>query len=406
MGRPSLGGMGLPPEFRTDPYPFYERLRSIDSVLWMPEMLGRGAWVITNHRHGAAILKDNRFGKEPKKVLTEDELWQVPFLAQRAATSTMLTTDPPDHTRLRGLVNQAFTPRMLERLRPHIQEIADELIAAMKGQSEVDLIDSFAFALPIIVIAEMLGVPAADRAQFKAWSSPLTYLVDPTATPEMMQEALVALPPLTIYLEQIVEARRQEPQADLISSLIQAHEAGDKLSGEELISTCRLLLLAGHETTVNLIGNGMLALLRYPEQREWLAANPDKIGNAVEELLRYDSPVQLVIRTAYEDVAVGDHMIKRGAQVMVLLGGCNRDPLQYEEPASLDLARANAGTNLAFGQGVHYCLGAPLARMEGQIAISTLLKHFPQMRLATEDLQYRGNITLRGLQSLPVKFHA
>jgi hypothetical protein len=227
--------------------------------------------------------------------------------------------------------------------------------------------------------------------------------VDPTATPEMLQEAVVVLPQLTAYLEGIIEERRQAPQADLISALIQAHEAGDKLSGEELISTCRLLLLAGHETTVNLIGNGMLALLRHPEQRQWLAANPEKIGNAVEELLRYDSPVQLVIRTAYEDTAVGKQTIKRGDQVMVLLGACNRDPLQYEDPAALDLTRANAGTSLAFGQGIHYCLGAPLARMEGQIAINALLRHFPQMKLATEDLQYRGNITLRRLQALPVK---
>lgn len=404
MERPAFGGMGLPPELRVNPYPFYERLRSIDSVLWVPEMLGRGAWMVTSHQYIAAILKDNRFGKEPKRVLTDDELQRVSFFAQRAAASTtMLTSDPPDHTRLRGLVNQAFTPRMLERLRPHIQEIADELIATMKGQGEVDLIGSFAFALPIIVIAEMLGVPASDRAQFKAWSGPLTYLVDPTATPEMLQEALVALPHLTAYLEGIIEERRQEPQADLISSLIQAHEAGDKLSGEELISTCRLLLLAGHETTVNLIGNGLLALLRHPEQRQWLASNPDKIGNAVEELLRYDSPVQLAIRTAYEDVVVGDHPVKRGDQLMLLLGAGNRDPLQFEDPAVLDLTRANAHTSLAFGQGIHYCLGAPLARMEGQIAVNTLLQHFPQIELATEDLHYRGNITLRGLQSLPVK---
>jgi pimeloyl-[acyl-carrier protein] synthase len=398
-----VGAMGLPPEFRTDPYPFYEMLRGADPVLWVPGIVGRGAWLITSHHECAAILKENRFGKEAHKVVPEEQLREIPFVAQKSGIKNMLFRDPPDHTRLRGLVNQAFTPRMLERLRPHIQEIAEGLIADMKGQKEIDLIGSFAFALPIIVIAEMLGVPAADREQFKAWSNPLAHSVDPTATPEMLQEAQRMLPQLTAYLERVIEERRQNPGPDLISSLIQAHEAGDKLDTEELLATCRLLLIAGHETTVNLIGNGMLALLRNLEQRRWLTANPDKIGNAVEELLRYDSPVQLTMRTAFEDLPVGNHIIKRGDQVVTLLGGGNRDPQQYVDPASLDLTRGNAATNLAFGQGIHYCLGAPLARMEGQIAINALLHHFPQMALTSEDLHYRGNITLRGLQALPVR---
>lgn len=398
-----VGGMGLPPEFRNNPYPFYEMLRSMDPVLWVPEFLGRGAWFITSHRECAAVLKDNRFGKEARKVLSEEQLQAMPFLVQRSATKSMLASDPPDHTRLRSLVNQAFTPRMLERLRPHILEIAEGLIGEMKGQEKTDLIGSFAFPMPIIVIAEMLGVPASDRAQFKAWSNPLAQSVDPTASSTVLQEAQRVLPELTAYLERIIEERRREPGADLISSLIQAHDAGDKLSSEELLATCRLLLVAGHETTVNLIGNGMLALLRHPDQRQWLAANPDKISNAVEELLRYDSPVQLTIRTAFEDLQVGDHTIKRGDQVVTLLGAANRDPVQFEDPVVLDLTRKNAATSLAFGQGIHYCLGAPLARMEGQIAINALLQHFPGMELATEELQYRGNITLRGLQALPVK---
>jgi pimeloyl-[acyl-carrier protein] synthase len=403
MMTPSEGSLGLPPEVRANPYPFYEQLRAQDPVLWVPGILGRGAWLITGHHECSALLKENQFGKEAHKVVPEEQLRAVPFLVQKSGVKNMLFRDPPDHTRLRGLVSQAFTPRMLERLRPRIHEIAEGLIADMKGQREVDLIGSFAFALPIIVIAEMLGVPAADREQFKTWSNPLTASVDPTATPEMLQEAQRMLPELTAYLERIIEERRHNPGPDLISSLIAAHEAGDKLDAEELVATCRLLLIAGHETTVNLIGNGMLALLRNPEQREWLAANPDKIGNAVEELLRYDSPVQLTMRVAFEDLPVGNQTVKKGDQVVTLLGGGNRDPRQYADPSRLDLTRKNASTHVAFGQGIHYCLGAPLARIEGQIAINALLEHFPQMALATEELTYRRNITLRGVQSLPVK---
>lgn len=403
MMPPVSDSFGMPPEFRENPYPFYERLREANPVLWVPGILGRGAWLITSHKECSAVLKDNRFGKEADKVLQPEELAGIRMMATQATVKTMLFRDPPDHTRLRSLVNQAFTPRMLERLRPHIQEIADHLADEMARQGEVDLIHAFAFQLPIIVIAELLGVPPEDREQFKAWSNPVSALVDPTATPQMIQEAQAAFPQLTAYLERTIAQRRQEPREDLISSLIQAHEAGDKLSAPELLATCRLLLIAGHETTVNLIGNGTLALLRHPEQREWLAANPEAIAGAVEELLRYDSPVQLTMRIAFEEMPVGSQTVHRGDQVVTLLGAANRDPVQFEEPARLDLTRANAGTNLAFGQGIHYCLGAPLARMEGQIAIGTLLRRFPAMRLATDELTYRGNITLRGLKELPVR---
>lgn len=394
---------GLPAGYRTNPYPAYEMLRAMDPVLWVPNILGRGAWLVTSHHECAAVLKDNRYGKRAEKVVDPAELQRAHTLVRGdQVAKSMLFVDPPDHTRLRGLVNQAFTPRMLERLRPHIQEIAEDLISQLRGQGTVDLISAFAFQLPIIVIAEMLGVPPEDREQFKAWSNPLAATVDPTVGPEQVQEAWKVLPALTAYLQQIIDRRRKEPREDLISSLIAAHDAGDKLSTEELLATCRLLLIAGHETTVNLIGNGMLALLRHPEQKAWLAAHPEKIAGAVEELLRYDSPVQLTLRVAYEEMTLGGHTVKRGDQVVTLIGAANRDPGVYQEPAQLDLTRANAHTHLAFGQGIHFCLGAPLARMEGQIAINALLQHFPNMKLATEDLTYRGNITLRGLQALPV----
>jgi cytochrome P450 len=398
------GATGLPPAFRADPYPFYEQLRAMAPVLWVPGLFGRGAWLVTSHRGCNAVLRENRYGKEPERVLPPEELAnRTIVMASKFGAKNMLFRDPPDHTRLRGLVNQAFTPRMLERLRPHVQEIAEELVRQMAGQDEVDLVERFNFALPVIVIAEMLGVPVADRDKFHAWSAPLAAMTDPTATPAMIAAAQAVLPEMTGHMEEIIAKRRVEPQEDLITLLLQAHDAGDRLSTEELLATCRLLLIAGHETTVNLIGNGTLALLRHPEQRAWLAANPDKIVGAVEELLRYDSPVQLTMRIAFEEMELEGQTIKKGDQVMTLLGAANRDPLQFEEPARLNLQRANAQTHVAFGGGIHFCLGAPLARMEGQIAINALLKAFPQMELATEELKYRGNITLRGLQALPVR---
>jgi cytochrome P450 len=396
------GEFGLPPEFRTNPYPFYHQLRSLDRVLWMPGMLGRGAYLVSGHQECSAVLKDNRFGKEAHKVLPPEEVAKTRLLSAQTGPKSMLMSDPPTHTRLRGLVNQAFTPRVLERLRPHIEEIADQLIDEMAGQKQVDLIEAFAFPLPIVVIAELLGVPAKDRTQFKVWSNPIAALTDPTATPQMMADAMNVMPELSDYLSQIIAERRREPRQDLITALTQAHDQGDKLSADELLITCRLLLIAGHETTVNLIGNGMLALLRHPEQKEWLAAHPEGTPAAIEELLRYDSPVQLTNRIAFEDVTVGSHTIEKGQQVVTLLGAANRDPEMYAEPDRLDLTRKNAGTHLSFAQGIHYCLGAPLARMEGQIAISALLRRLPQMTLVPGELQYRGNITLRGLKALPV----
>lgn len=403
MLEPVGAPFGLPPEFRDNPYPFYDRLRALDPVLWVPEILGRGAWLVTSHRDCSAVLKDNRFIKQPERVFPPEELAGDTLLTRRVTVKNLLFRDPPDHTRLRGLVNQAFTPRMLERLRPHIIGIAEHLLDQLSEQPQADLISSLAFPLPIIVIAEMLGVPSEDRESFKAWSNPLAATVDPTATPEMLEQGDKALQALTDYLERIIDKRRSNPGTDLISSLIQAHDQGDRLSHDELVATCRLLLIAGHETTVNLIGNGTLALLRHPAQREWLAAHPEQIVGAVEELLRYDSPVQLTMRLVSEDLELRGHTLKRGDQVLTFLGAANRDPEVFTDPGDLDLTRANANASLAFGQGIHYCLGAPLARMEGQIAISGLLRRFPRMRLASTELKRRGNITLRGLQALTVE---
>ena len=392
--------------FRQNPYPFYEQLRSMGRAVWMPGILGRGAWLVTGHAECSAVLKENRFGKEAEKVLGPEARDRFAVLGQGgfSTAKTMLFRDPPDHTRLRGLVNQAFTPRMLERLRPHIQAIAEDLTDNLSASGEADLINDYAFPLPIIVIAEMLGVPHSAQDEFKEWSNALVATLDPTATQEAVAAAQEAITHFDEYFSGVIAERRKEPKDDLISLMIQARDEGDKLSEAELLATCRLLLAAGHETTVNLIGNGSLALLKHPEQQELLVSRPDLIVNAVEELLRYDSPVQLTARVAFEDLPIGDQRVKRGDQVLTILGGANRDPEHFERPEALDLTRQNANTHLAFAVGIHFCIGAPLARMEGQIALSTLLKRFPNVRLATdEELEYRGNITLRGLKALPVK---
>lgn len=402
----AAAGFGmLPPEFRTHPYPIYEQLRSVDPVLFMPGIFGKGAWLITGHAECAAVLRDSRFGKDPARGMSPEEMALLPgsqtdFVERRRAN--MLFADPPDHTRLRSLVNQAFSPRQLERLRPHIAEIAAQLLDQLAARSSADLIAEFAFPLPIVVIAELLGVPPQMRDQFKAWSGDLILGVDPSVSPEQMEQVRAAVRQLDEYFAGLVEERRRAPKEDLISGLIAVHDQGDKLSIQELLTTCRLLLAAGHETTVNLIGNGALALLRHPEQGALLAADPQLAQNAIEELLRYDSPVQLTMRIAFDDLPVGKHTLKKGDVVFTLLGAANRDPLQYADPARLDLRRTNAGTHLSFAMGIHYCLGAPLARMEGQIAIPALLRRFPNLTLTEAELHYRGNLTLRGLQALPV----
>jgi len=340
-------------------------------------------------------------------VLPPEKMALIPSerteIAERRKTN-MLFTDPPVHTRLRGLVTQAFTPRTIERLRPRITEIAEQLIDGLLQRGEMDLIRDFAFPLPVIVIAELLGVPPEDRDRFKAWSTDLTLGVNPTATADDLVKVEAAVVALVAYLQPIFEERRRAPRADLISELVRAQEAGDRLSRQELSSTCRLLLTAGHETTVNLIGNGMLALLNHPDERRRLTSEPALLPNAVEELLRFDSPVQMTIRFASEETALGAHQARRGDLIVALIGGANRDPAQFADPERLDLSRANADTHLSFGGGIHYCLGAALARLEGQVVFSTLAQRFPQMRLAVraDEVEYRDHFVLRGLKALPV----
>jgi len=316
----------------------------------------------------------------------------------------MLDTDPPDHERLRALVSKAFTPRLIERMRGRVQAITDALLDTVEGQGEMDLIDDYAFPLPVTVIAELLGVPSEDRDRFRQWSDAA---VSGNATQEYMEKILIPhMQAFTDYLLAMFEEKRKNPKDDLVSALVQAEEAGDKLSEDELLGMVFLLLIAGHETTVNLIGNGVLALLEHPEQLRRLRDDPSLIKSAVEELLRYDGPVETSTeRFAGEDVAIGGTIIPKGEMVLVVIAAADRDPERFPEPDTLDIARME-NKHLAFGKGIHHCLGAPLARMEGQIAIGTLIERMPSLRLkgSPDSLSWRPGMVLRGLKALPVEF--
>jgi cytochrome P450 len=367
---------------------------------------GRGVWLVTRYDDVVAVLKDERFAKDWRRAMTPEQLAQIPPIPEvmRPLSENMLDKDPPDHERLRRLVSKAFTPRLIERMRPRVQEIADTLLDAVEDKGGMDLIDDYAFPLPITVIAELLGVPVEDRNRFREWSDAA---VSGDTTQEYVEKILLPhMQAFIEYLRALFEEKRENPKDDLISALVLAEEAGDKLSEDELLAMVFLLLIAGHETTVNLIGNGTLALLQNPDQLQKLKDEPLLIKPAIEELLRYDGPVETSTeRFAREDVAIGDTVIPKGEMVMVVIAAADHDPERFPEPDTLDIARAD-NKHLAFGKGIHHCLGAPLARMEGQIALGTLLRRMPDLRLkgSPESLTWRPGMVLRGLTGLPVEF--
>ena len=393
------------PEFKADPFPFYARLRAEQPLYRTTLPNGRGLWLVTRYDDAVAVLRDPRFVKDWRGTLTPEEAAQLPPLppAFEVFTRNMLDQDPPNHTRLRALVSKAFTPRLVEALRPRIQQIADGLLDTVDGRGEMDLIDEYAFPLPITVIAELLGVPAADRDRLREWSNAV---VAGDFTVETAHRTAPLLEAFAAYLRALFEERRRAPRNDLISGLLQAEEAGDRLSEDELFAMLFLLLIAGHETTVNLIGNGTLTLLQHAEQLERLRREPELIRPAVEELLRHSGPVEgSTERVAREDIELGGVTIPRGEMVLVMLASADRDPAHFAEPDRLDLTRDNR-QHLAFGHGIHYCLGAPLARLEGQIALGTLVRRFPNLRLAVppDELTWRPGMIIRGLAHLPVAF--
>ena len=394
----------LSPEFIRDPYPHYERLRRTDPVHITPH----GMYLASRHAEVSLVLRDKRFGKdfvERSKRRYGPKIMEEPIF--RSMSHWMLQQDPPDHTRLRGLVVKAFTARRVEDMRPRIQEVVDRTIDRVAERGQMDLIEDFAFRLPVTIICDMLGIPEEHREAFYTGSRDGGRILDPVPlTPAEIAQGNAGNLMAQMYFQQLFELRRKNPGDDLTTQLVQAEEDGSKLSNEELSANIILLFGAGHETTVNLIGNGLLALHRNPDQLALLKANPSLITNAIEEFLRYDSSVQLTGRVALEDIdGLADKRIPKGETVLCLLGSANRDPAVYpDRPDRLDITRQNVRP-LSFGGGIHFCLGAQLARIEAEIAILTLLRRLPELRLDdAENPQWRPTFVLRGLKRLPASW--
>jgi cytochrome P450 len=386
-------------QFLQDPYPTYERLRDQAPIYKSPNA---DRWLISRYQDVSAIVRDLRFssqrygGASTGTAMMQDERFAN---VRKSQSNWMLFKDQPDHTRLRGLVNKAFTPAIVDGLRAHVNQIVDGLLDQMASQGSTDLIADYAFLLPITVIAAMLGVPLADHARFSRWSRALTGASDVQMRPERLSGANDAAAELSDYFGHMVALRRKDPQDDLISALVAAEEQGNKLTTTEVVDNSIMLLFAGHETTVNLIGNGTYALLHNPEQLKKLQDTPDLIKTAVEELLRYDSPVQYTRRVLKEDVEYGGIVMRKSELVITIIGAANRDPAQFDRPDCLDITRAD-NKHLAFGGGVHYCLGASLSRLEAELAIMKLINRFPDLKLGSEKVMYRDSAGFRGLQNL------
>jgi cytochrome P450 len=385
------------PAFRANPYPAYRFLREA-APLWRAPT---GHWLLTTHADCVAVLRDARFGHGNPDASVPDEFKNEAIVSQ--LRKTMLLVDPPSHTRLRGLVAKAFTARRMEELRPRIEAIVDNLIDAVIGDGGMDVILDFAHKLPVTVICDMLGIPEQDRDPFLNESKVRGRILDPVElTREELDAANAGSLESAAYFKTLFAYRRENPGDDLTTAILAAREADDRLTDDEAVANISLLFGAGHETTANLIGNGVLALHRNPAELARLKADPSLIPNAVEELLRYDSPVQLTGRNALEDLELRGEKIARGEQVITLLGAANHDPAAFAgDPDELDVARPGVRA-LSFGGGIHHCLGAQLARIEGEIAFRKLLERLPELRLNDSDnVEWKPTVTLRGVKSLP-----
>ncbi|MEP6768382.1 MAG: cytochrome P450 [Acidobacteriota bacterium] len=406
MFRPPLGANELrlgTRAFKADPYPAYARLRNEKPVLRVTLPDRRIAWLVTRFEDVASLLRDPRFVKDKKNALTPEELGREPWMPRmfRPLTRNMLDVDAPDHGRLRGIVQKGFTPRLVEGMAERIQAVADRLLDGIGSGGRFDLIRDYALPIPTTIIAEMLGVPTEDQNRFHRWSRVIV-AADPSGSG--MVRAVPSVMKFLRYIRRLIERRRADPRDDLISALVQAEEEGQRLNSDELVAMIFLLLVAGHETTVNLIGNGTLALLENPDQLEFLRADADLGPKAIEELLRFDGPLEFATeRYAREGVEIRGATIPRGDLVYAVLASANRDERQFPDPDVLNLSR-DPNRHLAFGLGVHFCLGAPLARLEGRIALTTLLRRAPDLCLAAPSttLRRRPGLVLRGLESLPV----
>lgn len=394
----------MDPAFRANPYPAYRALRE-NMPMWRSPF---GFWVATRHADITAILRDKRMGHDFEgRHRRGPEPWRLDEPAVRSLGQTMLVRDPPDHTRLRGLVARAFTARLMEEMRPRIRQIVHGLIDAVEASGGMDVVRDFAHKLPVIVICDMLGIPEEDRAQFLERSRVSGRLVDPTPmSREELDHANANNLELEAYFTSLFERRRREPGDDLTTALVQARDEEGALTDAELMWNTSLLFAAGHETTANLIGNGLLTLHRYPEQLARLKAEPALMPNAIEEMLRFESSVQMTGRTAFEDIEVGGVTIASEESVICLLAAANRDPEAFPapDPETFDVARPGVRA-LSFGGGIHFCLGAQLARIEGEEAFSVLLERLPNLRLeGMDDLSWRPTFTLRGLTTLQARW--
>lgn len=392
----------LAPGALANPYPMYKALREEAPWYWS-EMFE--AWILTRYEDVDAVLNHPRFsadrGQAKGRMAEMMRQRQSEDFGIFSRVQTMLTSDPPAHTRLRKLVSKAFTPRAVENLRPRIQDIVDELLGQIPDTSEFDLVEELAYPMPVIVIAEMLGVPANDRARFKHWSDTVVAtLGGPFTAPDVMAAAQQSLQELAAYMHEFIGERRASPREDLISGLVAAEERGDVLSEDEILATTILLLIAGNETTTNLISNSVYTLLSHRDQWDILREEPDVMPSAVEELLRFCGPVQLTGRVAMEDLELNGHKVEQGVPCTTLLGAANRDPSKFPDPDRFDVRR-NPKEHVGLGDGIHFCLGAPLARAEASIAIGTMIQRFPDLQLRVEP-EWGGNFIIRGIKKLVV----
>ncbi|HYF46673.1 MAG TPA: cytochrome P450 [Acidimicrobiales bacterium] len=399
----------LDPEYLLDPYPTLTELREREPIHHSP----LGIWMLFGYQDVFELLRNPHTSvsdaniqgglNEMRQAMFAELLEEFGGDDRERGDKAILNLDPPDHTRIRKLVSKAFTVRRVEALRPRIQELVDEVLDRVAGTGTWDVVEELAFPLPFQVISELLGMPEGDRAAIRDWSHALTKTLDPIISEEEMRAAFVASDAMTEYLEEVVPWKRANPADDVLTGLVQAEEDGDTLSAAELRDQIVLLFLAGHETTVNLIGNGLQALMRHPDQLRRWADDPGLDATAVDECLRYDAPVQLSRRIAMADLTLGEETVGPGTLVMTHLASANRDPAKWGPTADqLDIGRPDAGQHVSFGSGIHFCLGAALARLEGQVAMGSVIRRFPDLELAGEPVS-NGRITLRGLDSLPVR---
>ncbi|WP_328895572.1 cytochrome P450 [Streptomyces sp. NBC_00236] len=384
------------PAGRPDPYPVLRRLREASA-----HTASDGLVVVAGHADCSKVLRD-------PAMSSERDLFRLSPTARGPRTRNFIHLDPPDHTRLRRLVTKAFSPRVVAALEPRIRTLTEDLFRAAAERGRFEIVSDLAYPLPLQVICELLGVPVADHHLFQAWSAKLSEALEPPlpglVAPRATGEAARARAEFIRYFSEVIAERRTSPRDDLVSQLIQVNENGDQLTDSELLATCILLINAGHETTVNLIANGVLALLRDPDALRLLRAEPELAGNTVEEVLRYDAPVQLTTRVARQDTAVGGTVARAGDMLLVLIGAANRDPQVFEDPDSFDIRRPRASQHLSFSAGAHFCLGAALARLEVRIAFELFATRVIDPRLTGEEIPYKPNLSLRGPDRLDVDF--